>query len=123
MPISHRIEQMLDRQGQTVTIRKRTEGIKDEFNIPTFTWSDEATETAILASPTVRTFAEVAWIYAGQMESRDRLGYFKQDSVVAENKRVVLQSGERYEVDIVDQPVIFGQQCLKVVILRRLTEQ
>lgn len=123
MPVSHRIEQMLDNQGQSVTIRKRTEGSVDEFNVPTFTWSDEATENAILASPTVKTFAEVAWIYAGKMESRDRLAYFKVDSVIAENKRVVLQSGERYEVEVVDQPVIFGQQCLKVAILRRITEQ
>lgn len=123
MPVSHRIEQMLDNQGQSVTIRKRTVGSVDEYNRPTYTWSDETTENAILASPTVRTFAEVAWIYAGKMEARDRLGYFKADSVIAENKRVVLQSGERYEVDVVDQPVIFGQQCLKVVILRRITEQ
>ena len=114
---------MLDRQGQTVTIRKRTVGSVDEFNRPSYIWLDETTETAILTSPTVKTFAEVAWIYAGKMESRDRLAYFKVDSVIAENKRVVLQSGERYEVEVVDQPVMFGQQCLKVVILRRITEQ
>ena len=123
MPVSHRIEQMLANQGQTVTIRKRTEGSADEFNVPTYTWSDEADETALLTSPTVKTFAEVAWIYAGQMESRDRMAYFKLDSVVAEGKRVITQSGERYEVSVLDIPIIFGQQCLKVAILRRITEQ
>ena len=123
MPVSHRIEQMLDNQGQSVTIRKKTVGSVDEFNRPTHTWSDEADETALLTSPTVKSFAEVAWIYAGQMESRDRMAYFKLDSVVAEGKRVITQSGERYEVSVLDTPVIFGQQCLKVAVLRRITEQ
>lgn len=114
---------MLDKRGQTVTIRKRTEGAKDEFNVPTFTWSDEATEQAVITSPAIRTFAEVMWTYQGQMEKHDRLGYFASDSVVDENKRVVLQSSERYEVDVVDSPVMFGAEVLKMVLLRRIVEQ
>ncbi len=123
MTIAHRFEQILDKMGESVTIRKRTEGSADEFNVPEFTWSDEATEDAVLTSPTVVTFAELTWTYRGKMESRDRLAYFNQDSVIAENKRVITSAGERYEVDVVDTPTIFGEQILKIAILRRLTEQ
>jgi len=123
LPLSERINQLLGAQGQPVVIRQRVEGSVDEFNVPTYTWSDEATETCVLTSPTTKTFAELAWVYAGQMESRDRLGYFKLDSVIAEQKRVVLSSGERYEVDTIDVPYMLAQQVMKVALLRRILEQ
>jgi hypothetical protein len=95
----------------------------DEYKRPIYIWADQATEYAIIGSRATRDFAELMWIYAGELETRDRLGYFKADSVIAEDKRVILQSGERYEADIVDQPILFGVQLLKIALLRRLTEQ
>lgn len=123
MTLGHRFEQIFDNMGETVTIRKRTQNGVDEFNSPKFIWSEEADETAIITNATTKTFAELAWVYAGQMETRDRLGYFKIDSVIAENKRVILSSGERYTVEIVDTPTVFGQASFKLAKLKRLTEQ
>ena len=123
MTVGHRFEQIFDNMGETVTIRKRTQNGVDDFNSPKFIWSDEATETALITNATTKTFAELAWVYAGQMETRDRLGFFKSDSVVAENKRVILASGERYEVEILDTPTVFGQSSFKLAKLKRLVEQ
>ena len=123
MTIAHRHEQIFDNIGETVTIKQRTAAGVDDFNSPKFTWATETTETAVITNATTKTFAELAWVHAGQMQSRDRIGYFKSDSVIAENKRVILASGERYEADIVDTPKVFGSTGLKVVKLRRLTEQ
>ena len=123
MPVAHRFEQILSKVGQSVTIRPRTEGDKDEFNVPKYTWADTVTEDAILTAPTVVTFAELKWLPEGQLEARDRIAYFNGDSVIAEKDRVILSTGERYEVDVVDSPTIFGQTTIKVCVLRRLTEQ
>ena len=120
---AHRFDQLFDKVGETVTIRQRTEGSLDEFNIPEYTWADYGTETAIITSPAVKTFAEIIWTYQGQMETQDRIAYFKAGSVIAENDRVVRASGEKYEVDVVDQPTVFGTSVLKIAILRRITEQ
>lgn len=123
MTVAHRFEQILSKVGQPVSIRSRTAGAADEFNRPSYTWADAVTEDAILTAPTVVTFADMKWSPEGQMEARDRIGYFNGDSVIAENDRVILSTGERYEVDVMDSPVIFGQTTIKVCILRRLTEQ
>lgn len=120
---AHRFDQLFDKVGETVTIIQRTETGLDQFNNPEYVWTDYGTETAIITSSAVRTFAEIIWTYQGEMETHDRIAYFKDGSVIAEKDRVVLSSGEKYEVDVVDQPTVFGTRVLKIVKLRRITEQ
>ena len=123
MGVEERINQLLDAQGETVTISQRTQDGTDNFNVPKYVWADEAEEKAIITSRAVPTFAQAYWIQAGQMEAHDRTGYFKASSIIARNKRVVIASGEKYEADTIDTPTIFGVVVHKLVILRRITEQ
>ena len=122
---AHRFEQILDKVGETVSIYQSTEGAADEFGNVSLTWALETTETALVPVPaaTPRMFAQLLWAMAGKHVDYDRMAYFKSDSVITNDKRVVLVSGDEYEVSFVDKPTLFGAQVFKVALLRRVLEQ
>ena len=121
----HRFDQLFNKVGETVSIFQSTEGAADEFGNVSLTWALETTETAIVPVPaaTPRMFAQLLWSMAGKYMDYDRMAYFKLDSVIANDKRVVLASGDEYEVSFVDSPTVFGNQVYKVALLRRVLEQ
>jgi hypothetical protein len=120
---AHRFEQVIDKIGETVTILKYTSGATDQFGDEPKTWETETTEKAILPSPTTKNFAELFQLMAGHLTERDRLAYFKTDSVVAKGKRVLLASGDEYEVDVLDTPRVFDTAMMKIVKLRQVEMQ
>ena len=122
---AHRFDQLFDKVGETVSIYQSTEGAADEFGNVSLTWALETTETAIVPVPAAnpRMFAQLLWAMAGKTIEYDRMAYFRSDSVIANDKRVVLVSGDEYEVSIVDSPTIYGKQVHKVALLRRVLEQ
>ncbi len=115
------IEELIELRGDTVKIYGRAESGVDEYNRPVYSWSLKAEEKALIQH--VRRYAAVGEdiLPAGEFQRDDRVGYFRADSVVAEDDQVEWM-GHRYEVVAV-QPRTLGDRILfKVAYLRRLIE-
>ena len=115
------VADLIDRQGETVSIYRRSQSGVDEFNRPKYTWALQAEEKAFIQHVTRASSIDEIITYAGELTVDDRVGYFRADSVVQDDDQVEW-AGNRYDVKAVQPRRVDGSTLFKVAVLKRMIE-
>ena len=85
---------LIEIDGESVTIRRRSLNGVDDYNRPKYAWNDQATEKAVIQ----RLRGDERLIQIGEFTVEDCRGFFKSDSVIQGDDRVKRDDDRVYDV-------------------------